>query len=386
MNIYYNQRKWKFVLLIFALIIGISSIIYTSKLVSKLSKEERKKVELWAEGMKQLNTNMDPNQDISFIFKVIENNETVPVIVTDSLQNILFYRNLDSVKVNDSIFLKKKLAEMAEENDPIKIKITDDITQYVYYENSILLQQLFYYPYIQITVIVLFVFIAYLAFSSSRKAEQNQVWVGMSKETAHQLGTPTSSLLAWVELLKNDEHTGKIATEIEKDVKRLELITERFSKIGSKPVITENNIIETVEQALDYMEKRISNKFVIEKKYSHENIVVPYNPALFEWVVENICKNAVDAMGGEGKLTVSVESQPQLVYIDISDTGKGIPKSKQKAVFKPGYTTKKRGWGLGLSLTKRIIEEYHKGKIFVKNSEPGKGTTFRIVLKKTKSV
>jgi signal transduction histidine kinase len=346
--VYYNQRKWKFFLILFALLIGLSSIIYTSKLVNKLSNEERKKVELWAEGMKQLNSNIDPNQDISFIFKVIENNETVPVIVTDSLQNILFFRNLDSTKVADSLFLKQKLKAMAKTNTPIKINITDDITQYVYYENSILLQQLYYYPYIQITIIILFVFIAYLAFSSSRKAEQNQVWVGMSKETAHQLGTPTSSLLAWIELLKNDTKTNTIATEIEKDVKRLELITERFSKIGSKPVINTCNIINTVNRALDYMEKRISNKFTIQKQYSHTNIEAPINPALFEWVIENICKNAVDAMGTEGELKVEINSQPQLVYIDISDTGKGIPKTKHKSVFKPGYTTKKRGWGLGL--------------------------------------
>jgi signal transduction histidine kinase len=244
------------------------------------------------------------------------------------------------------------------------------------------LKHLFYYPFIQIGVIFLFILVSYIAFSSSRKAEQNQVWVGLSKETAHQLGTPTSSLLAWIELLKTKKESSEIALEIEKDVKRLELITERFSKIGSQPVLNPNNIVETTNLALDYIEKRISKKIQVSRNFSQNNVIAKINAPLFEWVLENLCKNAIDAMGSEGKLSVTIIDNNQFVYIDISDTGKGISKKNFNTIFNPGFTTKKRGWGLGLSLTKRIVEEYHKGKIFVKRSEINIGTTFRIVLAK----
>jgi len=382
LNIYSNKKKWKFILFLVAVVIGLISIYYTTTLVNKLSHEERKKVELWAEGMKQLADVTDLNQNVGFIFEVIENNETVPVIVTDSTGNILFFRNLDSLKVSDEKYMKKELAIMKKENKPIMIKVTDDITQFVYYENSLLLKKLFYYPFIQIGVIFLFILVSYLAFSASRKAEQNQVWVGLSKETAHQLGTPTSSLLAWVELLKTNKDSHDIANEVEKDVKRLELITERFSKIGSMPVLESSNIVETVNYALEYIEKRISKKIIVEKEFSQEEIFARINAPLFEWVLENLCKNAVDAMESEGTLTINVVDNNQFIYVDVKDTGRGIPKIKFKTVFSPGFTTKKRGWGLGLSLTKRIIEEYHKGKIFIKRSELNKGTTFRIVLNK----
>ena len=365
-----------------AVIIGLISIYYTTTLVNKLSHEERKKVELWAEGMKQLADVTDLNQNVGFIFEVIENNETVPVIVTDSIGEILFFRNLDSLRVTDDEYMKKELAVMKEENKPIIIKVTDEITQYVYYENSLLLKKLFYYPFIQIGVIFLFILVSYLAFSASRKAEQNQVWVGLSKETAHQLGTPTSSLLAWVELLKTKPESLEIASEVEKDVKRLELITERFSKIGSRPVLESSNIVDTVNYALDYIERRISKKIIVKKDFSQKEIYAKINEPLFEWVLENLCKNAVDAMESKGTLTINVVDNNQFVYVDVNDTGKGIPKTKFKTVFSPGFTTKKRGWGLGLSLTKRIIEEYHNGKIFVKRSELNKGTTFRVVLGK----
>ncbi len=382
MNIYSNKKKWKLLLFIVAVIIGLISIYYTTTLVNKLSHEERKKVELWAEGMKQLADVTDLNQNVGFVFKVIENNETVPVIVTDTTGKILFFRNLDSLRVSDDKYMKKELAVMKEENKPIIINVTDEITQYVYYENSLLLKKLFYYPFIQIGVIFLFILVSYLAFSASRKAEQNQVWVGLSKETAHQLGTPTSSLLAWVELLKTNPESNEIAKEVEKDVKRLELITERFSKIGSMPVLESSNIVDTVNYALDYIERRISKKIIVKKDFSQNEIYAKINEPLFEWVLENLCKNAVDAMESEGVLTINVVDNNQFVYVDVKDTGKGIPKTKFKTVFSPGFTTKKRGWGLGLSLTKRIIEEYHNGKIFVKRSELSKGTTFRIVLGK----
>lgn len=382
MNIYNNKKILKFILLLSAITIGLISILYTTTLVNKLSKEERKKVELWAEGMKELSDVTDLNQNVGFIFKVIENNETVPVIVTDSTNKILFHRNLDSTKVDEKNYMINKLNVMKNENKPIKIKITADVYQYVYYENSILLKHLFYYPFIQIGVIFLFILVSYIAFSSSRKAEQNQVWVGLSKETAHQLGTPTSSLLAWIELLKTKKESSEIALEIEKDVKRLELITERFSKIGSQPVLNPNNIVETTNLALDYIEKRISKKIQVSRNFSQNNVIAKINAPLFEWVLENLCKNAIDAMGSEGKLSVTIIDNNQFVYIDITDTGKGISKKNFKTIFNPGFTTKKRGWGLGLSLTKRIVEEYHKGKIFVKRSEINIGTTFRIVLAK----
>ncbi len=382
MNIYNNKKILKFILLLSAITIGLISILYTTTLVNKLSKEERKKVELWAEGMKELSDVTDLNQNVGFIFKVIENNETVPVIVTDSTNKILFHRNLDSTKVDEKNYMINKLNVMKNENKPIKIKITADVYQYVYYENSILLKHLFYYPFIQIGVIFLFILVSYIAFSSSRKAEQNQVWVGLSKETAHQLGTPTSSLLAWIELLKTKKESSEIALEIEKDVKRLELITERFSKIGSQPVLNPNNIVETTNLALDYIEKRISKKIQVSRNFSQNNVIAKINAPLFEWVLENLCKNAIDAMGSEGKLSVTIIDNNQFVYIDITDTGKGISKKNFNTIFNPGFTTKKRGWGLGLSLTKRIVEEYHKGKIFVKRSEINIGTTFRIVLAK----
>jgi sensor histidine kinase YesM len=382
LNIYNNKKILKFILLLSAITIGLISILYTTTLVNKLSKQERKKVELWAEGMKELSDVTDLNQNVGFIFKVIENNETVPVIVTDSTNKILFHRNLDSTKVDEKNYMINKLNVMKNENKPIKIKITADVYQYVYYENSILLKHLFYYPFIQIGVIFLFILVSYIAFSSSRKAEQNQVWVGLSKETAHQLGTPTSSLLAWIELLKTKKESSEIALEIEKDVKRLELITERFSKIGSQPVLNPNNIVETTNLALDYIEKRISKKIQVSRNFSQNNVIAKINAPLFEWVLENLCKNAIDAMGSEGKLSVTIIDNNQFVYIDISDTGKGISKKNFNTIFNPGFTTKKRGWGLGLSLTKRIVEEYHKGKIFVKRSEINIGTTFRIVLAK----
>jgi len=382
-KIYEHKKKWKLLLVLVAIAIGVVSILYTNILVKKLSKEERKKVVLFVEGMKRVASIDNPNQDLSFVFEVIRNNETVPVIVTDDNLNILFTRNLDSTKVDDEKYLHETLQHMRETNDSIKIVVTDDITQYAFYDNSILLKKLFYYPIVQLGIILLFILVSYLAFSSSRKAEQNRVWVGMSKETAHQLGTPISSLMAWLELMKSGVVNEELINDIEKDIKRLEMITERFSKIGSAPVLNKVNISETVEEALNYIKSRTSDKIKVITNFDDaKDVMLDINVPLFEWVIENICKNAVDAMNGEGTLDVKITDVGQVAYIDVKDTGKGIPKIKQKTVFNPGYTTKKRGWGLGLSLTKRIIEEYHGGKIFVRNSEINKGTTFRIVLKK----
>ena len=376
-----KKQKWKLFLFIAAILIGFGSLWYTNILVKELKSEERKKIELWAEAMKQFET-ASLDQDISFILKTLQNNKTVPVILTDEADNIIHTLNLDSEQLLDSSYLKEQLEQMKELYPPIEINVVDGVN-HVYYRDSTLLTKLTYYPFIQLLVIFLFIVVAYFAFSSSRRAEQNQVWVGMSKETAHQLGTPISSLLAWIELLKMKNEDDNLVQEVEKDIKRLETITERFSKIGSAPVLTSINIVPVLYNSVSYVKNRSSNKVKFNMQFLIDEVIpVPLNIALFEWVIENLCKNAIDAMNGSGFIDVSITDQIQVIFIDIKDSGKGIPKSKYKTVFQPGYTTKKRGWGLGLSLSKRIIEEYHSGKIFVKSSEPNNGTTFRIVLKK----
>jgi signal transduction histidine kinase len=381
-NIYTQKQRWKILLLIAALLIGTASLWYTNRLVKKLSEEERKKIELWAEATRRLADMSEMNSDINFLSNVISNNNTIPVIWADDKFSVISYRNLDSLKALDAKYLSDQVVIMKEEHDPIEIKIGQNLRQYILYKDSELLIRLRYYPYFQLAVIALFLFVSYLAFSTSRKAEQNQVWVGMAKETAHQLGTPLSSLVAWLEFLKMKGVSHDYTNEIEKDIHRLQTITERFSKIGSAPALSKVNVYEVLKKAMEYIQTRSSGQvnFMIQEP-PHE-IMAPMNIPLFEWVIENLLKNAIDAMGGAGKITIHITDQQQFVYIDISDTGKGVPKSAYHTIFKPGYTTKSRGWGLGLSLSKRIIEEYHDGQIFVKNSEMGKGTTFRIVLKK----
>lgn len=387
MNIYSKKQKWKLFLLVFGFLIGITSLLYTNTLVNDLENEERKNVQLWAEGMKRLGDMDSESGDISIILEVIKKNETVPMIVVDESDKILFFKNLDSLRQTDSLYLRTELEEMKLENPPITNFLTSEIKQYVYYKDSILLTRLFYYPYIQLAIILLFILIAYYAFNSTRKAEQNNVWLGLSKETAHQLGTPITSLLAWIELLKDDENTNaSLLIEIEKDVSRLEMIADRFSKIGSEPKLYEINITEQIQKSIDYIKLRVSKKVIFEDNLNkYDDYTFFINPPLFDWVIENIFKNAVDSMNGQGEIKVELIDANQFIYIDITDTGKGIPKNKQKTIFNPGYTTKKRGWGLGLSLTKRIIEDYHKGKVFVKRSEIDKGTTFRIAIKKSYS-
>lgn len=319
----------------------------------------------------------------SFISDVVVNAASVPVVFTDETrEKVIAYGNIDSVKVKDAGYIKTVVAEMASENRPIEIDLGSGKKNYIFYHNSFILTQIKYFPLVQFIIIGLFLIIAYTLFSTARRAEQNQVWVGMSKETAHQLGTPLSSLMAWIELLKLKGVDSSLTSEVEKDIKRLETITERFSKIGSVPALEKSDIINVLRHALTYLETRVSKKVSFELKATAKELAVPLNIPLFDWVIENICKNAIDAMNGKGTITVEVSDQTQYVYVDITDTGKGIPKSQFKNVFEPGFTTKTRGWGLGLSLTKRIVENYHKGKIFVKRSEPGKGTTFRIVLNK----
>jgi sensor histidine kinase YesM len=381
-NIYSKKIRWKFFLFVIATLIGLGSLYYTNKLVQKLSLEERKKVELWAEATHQVIQSEDSDKNFGFLLKVIQNNETVPVMWVDAEENIITTRNLDENKVDSKEYLKKKLQQMKDENPPLEIELPGNIKQYIYYGKSTLLTRLIYYPYVQLGMILLFILVAYYAFSSSRKAEQNQVWVGLSKETAHQLGTPISSLLAWLEVMKLKAKDKQLLPELEKDVRRLEKITERFSKIGARPKLESRNIQELVQQTVNYLKSRVSDKIVFKLQFLDDKILVPINYALFEWVIENVCKNAIDAIEGEGEIKINVIDNTQVIYIDVADTGKGIAKSKYKTIFKPGFTTKDRGWGLGLSLTKRIVEEYHDGKIFVLDSEANKGTTIRIVLKK----
>lgn len=321
----------------------------------------------------------------SFISDVVTNSASVPVIITDSLkQKIIAYGNIDSVRIQDSMAISKTLKQMENYNPPIVINWFQGKSHYIYYEDSYLLRSMKNYPIFFFAIIIVFITIAYLAFTSSRKFEQNQVWVGMSKETAHQLGTPISSLMAWMELLKLKLPDKNLTTEISKDVERLQIIADRFSKIGSNPIMQEENIVEVLQSAFTYIKVRSSKTFDFSFQSPESKIYLQLNRSLFEWVVENLCKNAIDAMGSKGSLAIQIQNNPKNIYIDITDTGKGIPRSKQHTVFKPGYTTKKRGWGLGLSLVKRIVEDYHKGKIFVLISEINFGTTFRIILNKTK--
>ncbi len=383
LNIYTQKQRWKILLLLAALLIGAASLWYTNKLVKNLAEEERKKIQLWAEAIKTLTDTSGMNTDFTFPSKVISNNTTIPAILTNSKLEMVSYRNLDSLKALDKEYIRNEIVIMQSQHEPIEIALIGGNKNYILYKDSTLLVKLRYYPFFQLAVIALFLLVSYLAFSNSRKAEQNQVWVGMAKETAHQLGTPLSSLIAWLEFLKMKGTDTAYTSEIEKDVERLQTITERFSKIGSAPALQKENVHQVLQHSIDYIKSRTSERVSFSISSSGKDIVLaPMNIPLFEWVIENLLKNSIDAMGGEGKINVAITDQHQFVYIDISDTGKGIPKSSYKTIFKPGYTTKKRGWGLGLSLSKRIIEDYHDGQIFVKNSDVNKGTTFRIVLKK----
>lgn len=376
MNIYTQKQRWKLLLLIAALLIGAASLWYTNKLVKKLSEEERKKIQLWAEATRRLADINELNADIDFLSTVIGNNTTIPVILTDDKFQVITFRNLDSLNAQEEVGV------MLKQHEPIEIMIGPKLKQYILYKDSDVLVRLRYYPYFQLAVIALFLFVSYLAFSTSRKAEQNQVWVGMAKETAHQLGTPLSSMMAWLELLKLRGQGSEYLGDIEKDVQRLQTITDRFSKIGSAPTLKKEEVMSVLQHSVDYIRSRSSGKVDFRLEGPTHAIFAPLNVPLFEWVIENLLKNALDAMEGSGSIRVNVTDQQQFVYIDVQDTGKGVPKNSYKTIFKPGYTTKSRGWGLGLSLSKRIVEEYHDGQIFVKSSEPGKGTTFRLVLKK----
>jgi anti-sigma regulatory factor (Ser/Thr protein kinase) len=384
LKIFHYNTLWKLLLLLIAVFIGLGSLIYTEYLVSKLKVEERKNVQLWAEATRLISL-PDTRQNVEFLSTIIETNNTVPVILTDESDSIISARNFDSHKPGDFKYIRMQLEKIREKNKPIKINLENGHFNLIYYKDSIILTMLIYYPYTQLGIIIFFIFVSYLAFRTSRKAEQNQVWVGMSKETAHQLGTPTSSLAGWIEILQNNYPEVSITGELARDVERLEKVTERFSRIGSKPSLTNENIGLLIARTVDYLKSRTSSKVKFIDEYSSRNdIMAPVNPALFEWVIENVSKNAIDAMEGSGEITIRIAETEKNAIIDISDTGKGIPKSAFNKIFNPGFTTKQRGWGLGLSLAKRIIEEYHNGKIFVRHSEVGKGSCIRIIMNKGK--
>lgn len=398
MNPYERKRRWKFILLAFATIIVGASLWYTDYLVRNISTAERTRAELWAKSTRNIIAMPDVNDEyITFIYSM-RDSLAVPAIVVDSAENIITWRGLDSTKTNfdleadskkkhDSEYFKSQLKAMKSQHpQPIVLELNNRNNEkwYVYYKDSTLLTQLRAFPYVQLSVIAIFLLIAYGVFSSSRKSEQDQVWVGLAKETAHQLGTPISSLMAWVELLKSKFNApdDPLIIEMENDVKRLEMVADRFSKIGSNPILHNHVVYEVVEEFVNYFRVRVSDKieFILSGDKHVEALI---NVPLFDWVIENILKNAVNAIEGQGSIKIEIKENlvREQVFIDITDTGAGIPRLKFDTVFQPGYTTRKRGWGLGLSLTRRIVENYHQGSVFVKDSEIGKGTTFRIVLK-----
>jgi signal transduction histidine kinase len=382
-NIYTKRFFWKILFLILGLIIALSSLYYSNNIVQKLADEEEKKVKLIAKAWREL-ADVNSTADISFLLDIIKDNSTVPVILATVNNEIVSWKNLDSLQVQQNpSYLQEVLQDMKNQNEAIPVVADEATLQYIYYKNSILIDALKFYPWIQLSVIFLFMILAYSAFSSSRNAEQKQVWVGMAKETAHQLGTPLSSLYGWLEYFKSVGTSEEICNEIAKDIERLNIVADRFSKIGSVPKLEKENLVKLMQQNIDYLQKRISKniKLTFISVVGSDSFVFVSVP-LFNWVIENVCKNAVDAMGGNGELNIEISEDKNGFFVDIQDTGKGIPKAQIKQIFKPGITSKKRGWGLGLSLAKRIIKEYHQGKIFVKHSEVGVGTTIRIVLPK----
>ena len=378
-------RQVKILLVVMAMLIAVASLVVSNILTRDLYEEEHKKMEIWAEAMHTLNTN-DENAGMNLVLTVMEGNTTIPVVVMDQKGEVQVFRNIDIKEATHADSLRRIAQlgrEMKQAGRSIRIHFDDDSGYVdVCYNDSLFLKRLAVYPYVQLGVVLLFVVIAIFALLTSKRAEQNKVWVGLSKETAHQLGTPISSLMAWTEMLNETYPGDELIPEMSKDVKRLQLIADRFSKIGSLPEPVPVSLNEVMNHVADYMGRRVSNKVQIVRLFPPDDIIVPLNASLFEWVVENLCKNAVDAMEGEGRITLFSGMEGDLIVVEVADTGKGIKKKDLKNVFRPGFTTKQRGWGLGLSLAKRIVEEYHHGRIYVKSSETGRGTTFRIELKK----
>jgi signal transduction histidine kinase len=393
-SFYQNNSQLKWVVLVVSVLISVGSIYYTNELVNQLKERERQQVQLYAKAIEYTANEEETFHNVNFIAQeILFQNNSIPIIQANEDQKVLSYRNIELKsslsEEQKSRRLNSEIKQMSETYEPIQVTLRDPVTnevfgtQYIYYKNSFLLTQLIAYPYIQLSVIAIFGFISYLAFNYSKAAEQNRVWVGLAKETAHQLGTPLSSLMAWVEVIREDPEMRQkgVVEELEKDIQKLRVVTERFSSIGSVPTLKKENVVSLVNNVVAYLRPRVSSKIRIEVFTLSENIFAEVHAPLFEWVLENLCKNAVDAMGNAGTIAIKIlRGNEGKVFIDVSDTGKGIPRSKINMVFRPGFTTKKRGWGLGLTLAKRIIDTYHNGKIYVKNSEENEGTTFRIIL------
>ena len=377
-----NFRDIKYLLIVVAAIIAAASLFVSNNFVEKLKLEEKNKMQVWASAMSSI-INAELNEDVTLEQNILSSNKTIPVVLTDDTGSIIQENNIKIPANADSLtVLMECVADMRKKGNVIPIYMDGVGEQYVCYDDSNILILLSYYPYIQLCVVLIFLIICVVAVVSSKRAEQNRVWVGLSKETAHQLGTPISSLMAWVEVLKEKYPDDELLPDMSHDVERLQRVAERFSKIGSKPEHSLDDIVAVVEKSIEYVKRRSPSKVEYVVNFPKRPLTVRMNTPLIEWVIENLCKNAVDAMEGNGVITVTVSHDERNAYIDVADTGKGISKSNRKMVFEPGFTTKKRGWGLGLSLAKRIMEEYHDGKIFVKKSAPGKGTTFRMELKK----
>ena len=380
-------RQIKIFLVVAAILIAVASLLVSRYLTRDLAEQERSKMQVWAEAMKSLSA-ADENTDLSLVLKVLDENHTIPVVVLDSDGAVTEYRNIEIKARNgkDSTNYVTSLGQQLKASGQvIRISLSKNHNDYidVCYDDSLMLKRIAIYPYVHLGVVMLFVIVAIFALLTSKRAEQNKVWVGLSKETAHQLGTPISSLMAWTTILKETYPEDELLPELDKDVKRLQLIADRFSKIGSVPEPVPASLNDVLNHVVDYMDRRTSKKIEMKTVLPSDDIIINLNASLFEWVIENLCKNAVDAMGGKlGSITLRLEETDKRAIVEVSDTGKGIKKKDLRNVFRPGFTTKDRGWGLGLSLAKRIVEEYHHGKIYVKSSEVGKGTTFRIELRK----
>ncbi len=388
MDEYFFKQQWKFWLIAFALSIGGLSVLYTNYVVNKIKLDEQKRAKLWYEALRQELTTED-GEFLLFLSDILEEHTSVPAIMTDESGLIVAAKGLDSTKTfnlrergkqYDPAYFEMELEEMKKKYPPFIFATVGNQKRFIYYKDSLLLTELTYFPFIQIIIIFIFLVVSYITFSRSRRTEQNLVWVGMAKETAHQLGTPISALYAWMDLLKDKYPDEFVIREVEEDIARLQMITDRFSKIGSKAILEPHLLFPVVEKYIHYFKVRTSRNIDFEIIGKNERAML--NVPLFEWVIENLCKNAINSMGSKGKITISLSvARKNKIFIDFKDTGSGIPKLRWESIFQPGYTTRKRGWGLGLSLSRRIIENYHKGEIFVKESEIGIGTTFRIVLK-----
>ena len=379
-----NSSALSVVITVLLIVVVIVSSLVTTNIVQQLEAEEQKKIELWAEATRQFSL-ADEDDNVDLILRILEGNTTIPVYMVDANYNLLLSRNVLEPKNDIDAFYVEKINKLRATQEPIEVRVSNEVMQYIYYEPSSTLRWLSYFPYIQLIVMLALAGLAAIALLMVQRSEKNSLWVGLSKETAHQLGTPISSLNAWNELLKATYPNDPLLPQMDEDIRRLQMIAERFSKIGSQPTLEQHEVLPVLQTAMDYMRTRTSNKIIYtlhaeETEHYQAMLCVP----LFEWVIENICKNAIDSMDGKGSITISLQAADSHLYIDIADTGKGIDRRNFKRIFTPGYTSKKRGWGLGLSLGKRIIENYHRGKLFVKQSQLGIGSTFRIVLKQSK--